>query len=78
MTPHIGVTQGTLEIIVPNYSTIPRDVIWAINEIALDLLVVSREVSLEVEIDSKTGHAIVLTAHADQAIFASRLTSRKE
>ena len=70
MTPHIGVTQDTIEIIDPNDAMIPTDAIQVFSEIAHDRLIASRDTSHEAQTDSGATHAIVWTAHAHQVIFA--------
>ena len=71
MTPHIGVTQETIENINSSDTIIPNDVIKVINKIALDRLIDSRDTSREALAESKAAHAIVMTVHAHQVVLAS-------
>ena len=68
MIPH-RVTQETMENIDPNDTTIPTDIIKAINDTAYDRLTTSRDTNYEARTDSKT-RAIAATAQARQIVFS--------
>ena len=64
-------TEETTEITHTCYRTIPNDMIKTTIEISDDLLLAPRDKvhGIEAQVDSKTTHAMILTAHA-QATFA--------
>ena len=61
MTLHIAVTQETMEIIDPEDTMIPTDIIKATTETAHDQLVASRDTSHEAQTDYESTQAIFLT-----------------
>ena len=59
-----------MEIIDLNDTMTPTNIIKAIREKAHNRLIASRDTSHEALTDSKTIHAIILTGHAHQFVFA--------
>ena len=62
-------TQETVKIIDPNDAMIAPEIIKVISDSDLEKQTVSRDISQEAQIDSKTIHAIVLTAQAHKVVF---------
>ena len=63
-------TQETMKIIDPRQKMNPTDIIKTNTKIDHDQLFSFRDTSHEARIDSGTVHAIFLTTHANQVIFA--------
>ena len=49
------------------------DITKAINEIVIDRLIYFRATNREAQADSEATHAIFMTAHAHQVVFASKI-----
>ena len=73
MILHIGATLETIENIDPHDTMNNTTLIKAINETAYDRKIVSKDTNHEARTDSKTTHAIILTAHAHQVRLALKI-----
>ena len=73
MIPHIGTTQETMENINLSNMIIPTGKVRVTSATALDRLVDTRYTNHETIADSKITHAIIMTDHAHQVVFASEI-----
>ena len=63
-----------MQIIDPNETMIPMNIIKATNATAHGQLVASRDMNHEARSDSETTHAMFMTAHAHQVVLAFEMS----
>ena len=74
----MGVAQETTEIIDPNDTMNPMDVVKTFNETAHDQLIASKDTRHEAQTDSEITHAIFSIAQGHQVVFALEIDVQVE